>query len=175
MVIKGAVLDWLGGPVWAIVRPALPFIAGTALILAAWAYADHRGYQRGVASQQPAIAALNATIANVRNASAAALASDLAKARTVETKQREITDASSSDYQRQLADLRARYDRLRAEAAADSRGGAGTDMPGVSDATSRPDATAPQIGLPDALIASEQALQLQALQGWIAAQTKVDR
>lgn len=167
-MIPGAILTALRALPWR-------WIAAAALMLAAWAYADHRGYRRGVASQQPAIAALETTIANVRNASAAALASDLANARIVETKQQEITDASSSDYQRQLADLRARYDRLRAEAAANSGGGAGADMPGLPDAPGRPDAAATQIGLSDALTASEQALQLQALQGWTTAQTKVDR
>ena len=159
---------------------ALPWrwIAAAALLAAAYVWIDGRAYDRGVASQAPKIAALERTITEVRNASAAALASDLAHARDTEQQQTKVSDDASTDYQRQLADLRARYQRLLADAApADPRGGAGAGLPGLPDAAGRPDAAAAQDGLPraDALIASEQALQLQALQGWVRAQAAIDR
>lgn len=160
-----------------ILRRIWPYIAGVLLGMAAFVWIDHRGYQRGFHARDAEVAALNTTIANVRTATAQARADDQAHAREVETKQQEITANVSTDYQQQLASLRARYDSLRASPAAHLGRGGTAGVPEVPDAAGRSDGAAAQDGLPapDALIASEQALQLQALQGWVAGQGKVER
>lgn len=97
----------------------------------------------------------------------------------VERDQVQVSQEVSSEYQAKLADLRRRYDALRLQrpAQANSSGSRGPAVPRVPDAASGADAGSGEAGLPltDALIASEQALQLQALQDWVRGQTAVDR
>lgn len=109
--------------------------------------------------------ALNA----VRAKTAKAQADDAAHAKAVETQQTQIGQESSRDYQAELARVRADYaERLRRASAANSGGGGKPSVPGASAGSSGSDAAAAQGGLPspDALTATEQALQLQALQDW---------
>jgi hypothetical protein len=118
--------------------------------------------------------------ATVVNRTAQARAEDAAHAARVERDQDQVSMEVSDDYQRQVADLRRRYDALRmhtAAAAADRSGGTGTAVPEIPDAASDTDGPAREDGLPpdDALIASEQALRLQALQQWVRGQTEVER
>jgi len=119
------------------------------------------------------------TQSNYRETLATARAADAEHARAVETAQQEVTNAVSSDYQSRVAAVRARYDSLlrdvRVEAAAGGRGS--TAVPGVPVAASGPDAASAQAGLPagDALIATEQAFQLEALQSWVRGQGAVSR
>lgn len=106
-----------------------------------------------------------------------------ANARRVLREQESITDEAVSRYRSDLAALRARFDRLRArDAAAIDPGRAdAAGLPGLPDAAGRADAPAGEDRLPaagalsldDALIASEQALQLQALIDWVNAQAAV--
>lgn len=116
------------------------------------------------------------TVANYRKAAAEAEASDKANVWRVATDQKEITDAVTEDYQSQLDAVRARYERLRAEASANPGRGANAPVPGVPAAAGGTDAAAAEARLPgpDALIASEQALQLQALQEWARRQAAVE-
>jgi hypothetical protein len=125
-------------------------------------------------------AAHAATVAGVRQASAEAKAADAANAIRVERSQSAVSQETDRDYQAQLADLRRRYDALRLRtgpAEADPRGGGGAAMPGIPFAAGGVDAAAAQNGLPleDALIASEQALQLEALQNWVSGQVAIAR
>lgn len=103
-------------------------------------------------------------------------------AQRVAREQETITDAITSDYRSDLAALRARFDRLRAGAAPTDPGRAdAAGLPRLPDPADRADAPAGEDRLPaarglsldDALIASEQALQLQALIDWVNAQAAV--
>jgi hypothetical protein len=116
-------------------------------------------------------------VSDYRAAYNKARADALAAARKVETEQERITHEVSADYQARLADVRARYSRLLAEANADSRDAGEADLPGVSDATGGPDDGPAYCGLSleTRLVASEQALQLQALQDWLWGQVAVER
>ncbi|AHE52652.1 hypothetical protein [Sphingomonas sanxanigenens] len=136
-----------------------------------------RGTLAGVKAERDAEkAAHTQTVVNYRRAAAEAEASDQANARRVETQQKEITDAVSTDYQSQLAAVRARYERLQSASRPDPGGRASPSVPGVPPTAGGSDAAAPQAGLPaaDALTATEQALQLQALQEWARRQAAVD-
>jgi hypothetical protein len=138
------------------------------------------GLEADVAAEQAAhLGTVNAFLA----ASAQAQADAEANARRVLREQEIITDDIVTDYRSDLAALRQRFDRLRARnaAAADPGRAAPAGLPGLPDAAGRTDGAAAQAGfpaagtltLPDALIASEQALQLQALIDWVAAQSAV--
>jgi hypothetical protein len=106
-----------------------------------------------------------------------------ANALRVAREQEIITDASVANYRRDLAALRARAGRLRARDAARTDPGHAdaADLPGLSGPAARADAAPGEDRLPaagelsasDALIASEQALQLDALIDWIEAQQTV--
>jgi hypothetical protein len=121
--------------------------------------------------------ALAQTVANYHTAAEAARAADRAAAERVAAEQRTINERISYDYEARLADARARADRLRIEtrtAATDpgSRGSAG--MPGISAAAGQPSQAAGQGGLPDRLIATEQAIQLDELIKWVRQQHAID-
>jgi hypothetical protein len=111
--------------------------------------------------------ALNAVAART----AAAKAEDAAHAREVESHQNTASQESSHDYQAELARVRADYaERLRRAAARGTDQGS-SGKPPVSGAPANargPDAATAQNGLPseDALIATEQAIQLKAIQDW---------
>ena len=123
------------------------------------------------------------TVANYRAAAEAARAADLAAAQRVATEQRSISERTSHDYETRLADARAHAanlasGRLRqlATAAADSRGGAAAPVPGLSAAPGGLAQAAGQDRLPasDALLATEQAIQLDELIKWVKRQAEVD-
>ncbi|MFD0848225.1 hypothetical protein [Sphingosinicella xenopeptidilytica] len=116
-------------------------------------------------------------VSDYRAAYQTAVANAHAAARFVEVQQERITHEVSADYQARLADVRARYQRLLAEAKADSRDAGTPDLPGVSDATCRVNAGPTYCGLSleARLVATEQALQLDALQNWIRKQVAVER
>lgn len=106
-----------------------------------------------------------------------------ANAQRVAREQETITDEAVSRYRADLGALRARFDRLRARdaAAVDPGRSDAAGLPGLPAAAGRADAPAGEDRLPaarglaldDALIASEQALQLQALIDWVNAQSAV--
>jgi hypothetical protein len=150
-----------------------------ALLMIAKAAETRRALKWEMRASQEA-AAHAATIARVRQASADAKAADAANAMRVERSQTAISQETDRDYQAQLAAVRRRYDALRLRsgpAKTDPGGVGGAAMPGVPGAAGGADAAAAQDGLPpeDALIASEQALQLEALQHWVSGQVAVER
>lgn len=122
-------------------------------------------------------AAFEQQVSDYRAAYDKARADALTAARKVETEQERITHEVSADYQARLADVRARYSRLLAEANADSRDAEKTDLPGVPDASSGANDPAAYCGfsLETRLVASEQAIQLQALQDWLRGQVGIAR
>ena len=123
--------------------------------------------------------AFAATVANYRAAAEAARADDLANAQRVAAEQRAINQRSSNEFEARLADARARAERLRLEAAA-TRANPGSrpgpPLPGLPASAGRADQAAGENRLPapDALIATEQAIQLDELIKWVKAQAKVD-
>jgi len=117
------------------------------------------------------------TIDAYRTAQANAARAEQLRIANVRRQQQEISDHAMQDYTRALADLRARYERLRRGFAAGAAGAPGAEpMPGLSDAARGADAAPGGDGfsLERRLIASEQALQLDALIAWVAAQARVD-
>lgn len=162
---------------WRLAKPFLPWIGGALALFAVVLWIDHRGYQRGLHKRDAELAAFQRTVADVRAKTAQALADVARNKARVEADQQKVTDDVSTDYQRQLAALRARYDGLRTASQAHPRSGGAASMPGVPGPAGGPDEGTGQDRLPapDALIASEQALQLVALQDWLRAQQKVER
>jgi hypothetical protein len=124
--------------------------------------------------------ALATTVSNYRAAALQAAAADQANAQRVEADQRAINERTDNDYQARLAAAHSLAQRLRAQAATaatDPRSGAGAPVPGLSGAPGRPAQSAGQDGfpVPDAELATEQAIQLDELIKWVKAQAAVDR
>jgi hypothetical protein len=118
--------------------------------------------------------------AAVRAATALARARDDARVARTERDQAKVSQEVKDDYQTKLGDLRRRHDAWRLHertAAAAAGGGRGASVPGLPDAARGADGAADKDRLPaaDALIASEQALRLKALQSWVAAQAEIER
>jgi hypothetical protein len=122
---------------------------------------------------------LGQAIAAVRAKTEAARAADQANVQRVHGEQSKINEERDDAFEKRLADARARYAAgLRGAAArgADSSGGRAAGVPSVPATAGRPDQAAGQDGLPagDALIATEQAIQLDELIKWTKAQHAVD-
>lgn len=136
-----------------------------------------------------------ATVASYRAATAEAELADRTNADRVLTEQQTITRNIVDDYQEQLADVRARAAALdlrlrqRAEAGAGQGSGAAAYLSRPGSATEGAAAASGEAGLPagdidpqsacalsleDAVTATEQALQLDALIDWVEAQALVD-
>lgn len=125
-------------------------------------------------------AAHKLTQADYRRVRAEQTAADAQHAREVEQAQAKISSEVSSEFQKQIANLRHRYDtlRVRAGAAAAHPGGGGpADMSGLPDPAGRPDAAAREEGLSglDRFTCSGQAYQLEALQDWLKEQQAIVR
>ena len=123
-------------------------------------------------------AAFAQTIAGYRAAADAARAADRAAGERARAEQAAINERTANDYESRLAAARARAGELRRDAGAPAdTGGRGTAaVPALSAATGGAAATAPQAGLPapDALTATEQAIQLDELIKWVRRQSAVD-
>ena len=157
-------------------RKPLAYIGGAAIVVAIlwglWARGDHYRDQR-----DDARTAFTETVANYRTAAATRKASDLANVERVNTESATISTETLHDYQDRLDSLRAAFaDRVRRATGAHPGGSGPADLPGLSDATGRTDEAACHQGLPieDALIASEQAEQLIALQAWVKKTALID-
>lgn len=140
------------------------------LVATAWLWRANSHLRDGIKAERAAHAQ---TVANFRKAQADAEALQQHNLTRVAKAQEDITDETVTDYRARLADLHARYDRLRQT----NRSAPGnTGLPAVSDTASRVDEAPGENGLPapDALIASEQALQLDALITWVEEQAKVE-
>lgn len=122
-------------------------------------------------------ATLSGTIANYRAAADKARADDVVNADRVRAEQARINGRTSNDYEARLAAARARADELRSQAGIiptnPSASGA-APVPGLSASAGGSAEAAQQDRLPDALLATEQAIQLDELIKWVRAQSKVD-
>lgn len=120
-------------------------------------------------------AAFATTVANARAAADAARAADFANAQRVAAEQRAINQRSEDEFEARLADARARAERMRVEAGAADRGSTGTSaVSGLPASAGGLDQGPGENRLPDALLATEQAIQLDELIRWVKAQAKVD-
>jgi len=124
-------------------------------------------------------AAIARTVAGYRAAADAARAADRAAADRVAAEQRHVNERTAHDYEARLAAAR---DRARGvqyasgAAPADPCGRGGAPVPGLPIAPCRPHEAAGENRLPpaDALLATEQAIQLDELINWVRAQGSVD-
>lgn len=129
------------------------------------------------------------TKTDYREAQAEAARQEQKRIERVKAEQQEITDAVEADYRRQLAGLHARAERLREQLQSGTGvAGAGTSiaMPRLSAAGSGSAEAAGDNGLPAAfdrdpaeqlerdVIATEQAIQLNALIDWLLKQNAID-
>ena len=120
-----------------------------------------------------------ATVANYRAAADQARREDAANLARVAAEQRTINERTADDFEDRIAAARAAAQRLRVAApaaTADSGTGGATHMPDVPAAASSADRAASEDGLSrsDALIATEQAIQLDELIEWVKAQAAID-
>lgn len=117
------------------------------------------------------------TVSNYRAAAAAARAADQATAKRVVAEQRAINERTEHDFQSRLAAVRARFERLHVQpqTAADSGVGRNPPVPGLSASAGGSDQVSGENRLPpsDALIATEQAIQLDELIKWVRLQHAV--
>ena len=119
------------------------------------------------------------TVANYRAAAETARRADLANAGRVAAAQRNISERTTHDLETRLADARAHAARLqlaqRAPSTAQRRGRA-APVPAAGPASGQAGSAAQENGLPlpDALIATEQAIQLDELIKWVKAQAAID-
>jgi hypothetical protein len=131
-------------------------------------YAELLGAERG---------ALAATVANYRAAAERARLADAANAGRVKAEQGAINERTEDEFESRSAAARAAAGRLRraASPAADPGHGRAALVPGVSAAAGKPAQAAGEDGLPqpDALIATEQAIQLDELIKWVREQSDV--
>jgi hypothetical protein len=141
------------------------------LVACAWFWRANSHLRDGIKAERAAHAQ---TVANFRKAQTEAEALQKANLTRVAKAQEDITDETVTDYRARLADLHARYDRLRTQGNRSASGNTG--LPAVPDTAARVDEAPGENGLlaADALIASEQALQLDALITWVEAQAKVE-
>ena len=167
----GVVKKGLGAVLSLIRRYPLQCAMIVALVACAWLWRANSHLRDGIKAERAAHAQ---TVANFRKAQDEAEARQKANLARVAKAQEDITDETVTDYRARLADLHARYDRLRTQG---NRSASGNDrLPAVPDTASRVDEASGENGLPapDALIASEQAIQLNALISWVEAQSKVE-
>lgn len=167
----GVVKKGLGAVLSLVTRYPLQCAMIVALVACAWLWRANSHLRDGIKAERAAHAQ---TQANFRKAQEEAEARQKANLARVAKAQEEITDETVTDYRARLADLHARYDRLRTQGNRSASGNTG--LSAVPDAASRIDETPGENGLPapDALIASEQALQLDALITWVERQAKVE-
>lgn len=115
---------------------------------------------------------------NYRRASDEARMRDAANVARVKRDQRVIDERIQHDFETRLADARARARRLHqaGTSASDPGRGRSAPMPGFPASAGEASHAADQDGLPpaDALIATEQAIQLDALIKWVRAQSSIN-
>lgn len=152
-------------------RYPLSFACVAFILALAWTWNAKTTAER---ERDEAVAAYHATVKRYLTSQAEAEAAEKARLTRVRAEQERITDAVTSDYRQRLAAVRARYDRMRAQA--DRGAPARVNVPGVPQAAGGTDEAAsdPGFSLRARLIASEQAEQLVALQEWVRQQGAVE-
>ncbi len=122
-------------------------------------------------------AAHSATVANYRAAAEQARRADAANAARVQAEQAQINQRSKHDFESRIAAARAADQRLRGNQAAATGSGVGgtAPVPRLPAAAGRVAQAAGDYRLSDRerLTATEQAIQLDALIDWVAAQTRI--
>jgi hypothetical protein len=132
------------------------------------------GFEQLYRQEQDALAA---TVASVRAATQAARAADQANATRVADEQRAINERTANDFEARLAAARTRAEQLRQPKTPTDPGPRGSaSVPGlpVGAGSAAQAAGQDRLPQPDALTATEQAIQLDELIKWIRAQAKVD-
>ena len=126
-------------------------------------------------------AAFTVTVANARTPADAARAADRANATRVAAEQHAINERINDDFEARLADARARAaaaerPRFNAQGAASSGAGRSAAVPSLPPTAGKPAQGAREDGLSasDRLMATEQAIQLDALIRWVQQQHDVD-
>jgi hypothetical protein len=123
-------------------------------------------------------AAFDTTVADYRGSETQASAADESNAERVAVEQRAINERTDHDYEARLAAARAAAQRLRLAAQTPADRGARGDapVPGLPAAASGSAQAADEDRLPrsDALVATEQAIQLDELIKWIREQAAVN-
>jgi hypothetical protein len=118
------------------------------------------------------------TVADYRSTATQARAADLANAQRVAADQRTINERTEHDYEARLAAVRAAAQRLHVQPQTAANPGTRADppVPGLSATTGSAAQVAREdrLSSPDALTATEQAIQLDELIKWIRAQAVVD-
>ncbi len=160
---------------WGLLRrfwPAIPCIALLIALMLTRASLAEVKHERDAAKS-----ALTETVANYRAASAQRKASDLLNVERVNTEAGAISKETIDGYTKRIADLRADFaERVRRATEANSRSAPGADLPAVPVAAVSANGTSCQAIFPaqDALIASEQAERLIALQSWVRKASAID-
>jgi hypothetical protein len=183
------ILAWLAAN-WKVSVAALA-LAGTSLA-AVIERAEAQHYSK---LYQAEVSARAADQASVRQATATAQAADAANVARVQTAQATITKQVSDDYDKQIADARARAADLADQLASVQQhaktadgGGSVKAVPAVSAATGSADGASGDQGLSgssgdaasramtvqERLAATETAIRLMALQDWVRGQAGVD-
>lgn len=155
-------------------------ISAGLLIAVLFAMLQIRTGERNRAVEQAAAtqAAFDQTVASYRAARDQARRDDELNTMRVGKQQAAISKDVTDEYTQRIADLRADFaERVRAAQARANPGSGGSPaVPGVASPAGRADEAPRDPGLPSrqALIASEQAEQLVALQAWVKRQSAVD-
>lgn len=141
------------------------------LVACAWLWRANNGLEDAIKAER---AAHVQTVANFKKAQADAEAKQAHNLARVAKAQKDVTDETLDDYNRRVADLRERYKRLQSQGNRSAT--RDPDLPAVPGTAARLDEAPRENGLPspDALIASEQALQLDALITWNERQAKIE-
>lgn len=122
------------------------------------------------------VAAHRQTKQHYRNAAAEAQRLEALRLSRVKADQERINDRAQESYDRRVADLRSRYERLRAQGRASVASAAGAEpVPALPEPAFGADAAADPDGLSlaERYECSATALQLDELITWVDAQTKV--
>lgn len=117
------------------------------------------------------------TIKNYMLAASQREASDLKNVVRVGGEATAISERTTDEYEKRIAALRADFaERVRRATGSYPGGPGGTNLPGLSNASIGTDESTCEAKLPgrDALIASEQAEQLVALQAWVKRVAQID-
>ena len=119
------------------------------------------------------------TVANYRAAAETARAADLANANRVAASQRTISERTTHDFETRLADARTHAARLQfanRAPATTKRAARASPVSAASPTPGQAGRAAEENRLPDAdaLLATEQAIQLDELIKWVNAQSMVD-
>jgi len=174
------VIPFLGANLWRSLALAL---AGVCISLLMWIFGLPL-IGGGLLAKVDRLADLNAqnvaahrqTKQNFRNAMAEAQRLEQARLARVRAEQERINERAQESYDRRVADLRTRYERLRAQGRAGVASAAGAEpMPALPEPAFGTDAEAGADGLSlsERYECSVTALQLDELISWVDAQTKV--